>query len=26
MVMPVHRRMRQVTVRFEVEEVFIPGL
>jgi len=26
MVMPVHRRVRQVTVRFAVEEVFIPGL
>ena len=26
MVMPVHRRLRQVTVRFEVEEEFIPAL
>jgi len=26
MVMPVRRRLRQVTVRFAVEEVFIPGL
>ena len=24
MVMPVHRRLRQVTVRFEVEEDFVP--
>ena len=26
MVMPVHRRLRQVTVRFEVEEDFVPAL
>jgi len=26
MVMPVHRRLRQVTVRFAVEEAFIPAL
>ena len=26
MVMPVHRRLRQVTVRIEVEEDFVPAL
>ncbi len=26
MVLPVHRRLRQVTVRFEVEEDFVPAL
>ena len=26
MVMPVHRRLRQVTIRFEVEEDFVPAL
>ena len=26
MVMPVHRRLRQVTVRFEIEEDFVPAL
>ncbi len=26
MVMPVHRRLRQITVRFEVEEDFVPAL
>ncbi len=25
-VLPVHRRLRQVTVRFEVEEKFVPAL
>jgi len=25
-VMPVHRRLRQVTVRFEIEEDFVPAL
>ena len=25
-VLPVHRRLRQVTVRFEVEEDFVPAL
>ena len=26
MVMPVHRRLRQITVRFEIEEDFVPAL
>jgi hypothetical protein len=26
MVMPVHRRLRQITIRFEVEEDFVPAL
>jgi len=26
MVLPVHRRLRQVTVRIEVEEDFVPAL
>jgi hypothetical protein len=26
LVMPVHRRLRQITVRFEIEEEFIPAL
>ena len=25
-VMPVHRRLKQVTVRFEVEETYVPAL